>query len=159
MLDNVYFFVYSISLIGIATILLVNYNIVLRPFNLLLLAITVMSIVFGSLAFYTLVQFDKLIRFKGISQEVNAELMAKIIAKNFGTEPVRANTILKYYRQPSFWKMGKRVIVLLDGDDVLINLATFNFRNIRSPLHGLSDGVKVRWMERDFKKLKESNAA
>jgi hypothetical protein len=159
MLDHVYFFVYSVALIGLATALLVNNNIIFKRFNLLLFAITTMSIVFGLLAFYTLWQFDKLIRFKGISQEENAKLMAKVIAKNFGAEPARLNSTLKYYREANIWKMGKRVIVMLDGDDVLINIATFNFRNIRSPLHGLFDRIKINSIKKDFQNLNENNAA
>jgi len=75
--------------------------------------------------------------------ERNISIMQKIIERHFGSMPAETGKSLKYYRFPSFWRNGKRVIILFDNSDILINIASFNSRYIRSPLQGPFDRFKV----------------
>jgi hypothetical protein len=120
----------------------------ITPSWFLLLCLLVFII--GGLALYTLLTYDKLLRFQGKSQEVNAEIMSELIARHFGSRPAPSNTLLKHYRLPTIWKMGKRIVVLFDDNNILMNIATFNYKTIRSPLHGFFDHLKIYKIKREF---------
>lgn len=154
LLDHILFIVFSLLLICVAVVITNSVSkIYYKSPSWGVLLFTFFLLITGILSLYTLLTFDKLIQFKGSSQEENSKILSDLIEQHFGSRPAPSIKHLKFYRQPGFWKTGKRVVVIFNGENILMNIATFNSNNIRSPLHGFFDHIKIYTIKKEFKQL------
>lgn len=154
LLDHILFIVFSLLLICAAVGITISVSkIYYKSPSWGVLLFTFFMLVAGILSIYTLLTFDKFVQFKGSSQDENSKIISDLIEQHFGSRPAPSIVILKFYRQPGLWKTGKRVIVIFNGENILMNIATFNSNNIRSPLHGIFDHIKIYSIKKEFKRL------
>ena len=152
--DQFFFWVYSVMSILVAAFLLyatfkIEWS---KSFSLVLLLLLFSALfLVGLISLFTLFTFNKLWRINGEDRQQNEKILQQIFKEQFGHQPTVAGDLLKIYRQPTLWKMGKRVVVILEGKDILINIATFDFRMIRSPIHGLFDFLQIIKIKRRLK--------
>ena len=151
--DQLCFWIYALWLIFVSffltySIFKIEWSESLR--SAIILSLIVGVILIGLISIFTVMTFNKLFKIAGVDRKMNERIFQQVLLEKFGHKPSIAGDILKIYRQPTLWRMGKRVIVIFDDKNVLINIATFNFRHIRSPIHGLFDWLQILKFKRRF---------
>lgn len=154
-LDDFYFYigsffigsVCSIVAIGFARSMILRAEIDLLPVVLFI----VLPAFLGFLCLFAFVNQNKLSRVSGSDFENNFKAIVAILKEKFEIEVnPTPREVIKAYKHHSSWKAGIRVIVIFKNDDIYLNIARFNHRDLESPFHPFFDYLKIRSIKRDF---------
>ena len=105
----------------------------------------------GFLTLYGLAKDNRLKKFQGKDVETNKRTMISLIKEKFKTDLVyEGENIMTYYRRPTFWTFGTRLIVFFNQDEVMINLSKFNQYGLKSFFHQLFIDRTVNSMVKEF---------
>jgi len=97
----------------------------------------IVSIVIGSLLFYSTINLNKLKRIQGGLKKQNRNSILTLSEK-LGWEILRHNqkmAILKPSWSIASLDWGQQIVVLFDRQDILINSTTYGLHDIKSPFH------------------------
>ena len=92
----------------------------------------------GFLTLYGLVKDNRLTTFQGKDMGTNKRAMILLIKDKFETDLVyEGEKVIIYYKRPTFWTFGSRLVVCFNEDDIMINLSKFNQYGLKSFFHQL----------------------
>jgi hypothetical protein len=148
---GLYIFLASIFiLVGLVmpTLFIVN---MMKQNNLSGLWLMLLFYVPGVLTLYGLAKDNRLKKFHGRDIETNKQTMVSVIKDKFKTDLVyQGENMMTYYKRPTFWKFGTRLIVCFNEDIVMINISKFNQYGLKSFFHQLFVDRTVNSMIKEF---------
>jgi hypothetical protein len=105
----------------------------------------------GLLTLYGLTKDNRLKKFQGKEIETNKRTMVSVIKDKFKTDLVyEGENMMTYYKRPTFWTFGTRVIVCFKEDVVMINISKFNQYGLKSLFHQLFVDRTVNSIVKEF---------
>jgi hypothetical protein len=148
---GLYIFLASIFiLVGLVmpTLFIVN---MMKQNNLNGLWLALLFYIPGVLTLYGLVKDNRLKKFHGKDIETNKQTMMSVIKDKFKTDLVyEGENMMTYYKRPTFWKFGTRLIVCFNQDVVMINISKFNQYGLKSFFHQPFVDQTVKSMVKEF---------
>jgi hypothetical protein len=107
----------------------------------------------GLLTVYGVIMDNRFKRFQGKDIETNKRTMVSFIREKFGTNLVYENEkVITYYKRPTFWTFGTRLIVCFHQNKIMINISKFNQYGLKSFFHQLFVDRTVNSIVKEFSK-------
>lgn len=125
----------------------------------------VLAFAFSIVFLFALFNLRKLKRINGLSRGKNLGIIKKVVArKNWNLVwSTQQMALINFPNHPSFYNWGQQIIIVFDGNDVLINSMTFGLYSTPSPLHWFSNKAKINAFQKEFfiekTKLKNSKTS
>jgi len=108
----------------------------------------------GILLLYSLLNLDKLQRIKGTIKEQNRNAI-KELAKELGWNIKMDNNEITIAAQTSNFfstNWGRQILILYDGQDILINCQAFSLQGFKSPFHWSGNRDLEKMIKEEFEK-------
>jgi hypothetical protein len=119
------------------------------------LLLFILSIILAAYLFSTVLGLDKLTRINGEQKDLNREAI-KLTAESLYWKVAQHNQQFTILIPP--WKLsstnwGREIVVIYDGQDVLINCLTFGLADLKSPFHRGSNFRMSKQLTEKFKEF------
>lgn len=114
-----------------------------RPFNLLLTTVGLVLSAIGISALLSLIRHNALTRIVNGNDPQNRKIAASVLLDKFGTHFDGDKPLYKMYTNSGLVSWGKRVIILADQKDLLINISRFKDGDLKSPFHYFTDALLI----------------
>jgi hypothetical protein len=122
-----------------------------QPFGISLFFL-IISLIFGFLMFYSIINLNKLKLMKGLSRGNNFNIIKKI-AKNNNWNIYSTNhqiTIINFSWKLTGTDWGKQMVILYDGNNILVNCTSFGRYSSPSPFHWFANRKKLNKLISEF---------
>ena len=105
----------------------------------------------GFLTIYGLIKDNQLRSFQGKDILTNKRTMVSVIKDKFDTNLVyEGESLISFYKRPTFWSFGTRLIVCFNNNEVLINISKFNQYGLKSFFHQLFVDRTINQIIKEF---------
>jgi hypothetical protein len=111
----------------------------------------------GALMLYSLINDNKFVRIGGINDSATSETLSRLLNEKLNVKLDHNGTVFRFYTRPKLFRWGRRVIIIRDHKDLLVNISRFNERNMKSPFHLFFDVLFIRSLVKEAKRIAQSS--
>lgn len=131
---------------------LTSIAIILNPKNAISQTVTILVISINILVIISWYYIYKLLKIKIPNPEKNRSLFVKILKKRFPDLLINDNGLymLRSKKRNGLFSWGKLLTVIFDENYIFINLTTLGRNETKSPLHSISNYIKLKSIEKEF---------
>jgi hypothetical protein len=151
--NSLFFLFLSLIFLGVGVITVTLFVKTIRSGNLSIPAWLFSLLIFLLCAaiLYSLLRDNRLTTIRGKGKADNKRIITSILKEVYQTDLLyESDELITYYRRATLLKFAVRVIVLFDGNDVLINISRFNQLDIKSPFHEPLSQLKIKSIKEKF---------
>jgi hypothetical protein len=159
-LDNITYTIASslFCAIGFASLYHIIKSVIIKgdSMSFLLWCISVTFALLGALVLYSLINDNKFVRISGINDSATRESLSRLFIEKLNVRLDYNGAVFRSYTRPKLFRWGKRVIIIRDHKDLLINISRFNERNMKSPFHLLFDVFFIKSLVGKAKRISQN---